>query len=199
VTLVGILTIGASTYMILYSGPLYERLAPLLRIFEFRAPFRETDAVSEPLGAKVAVIGLGRFGRAIVLALRERGVEPIALDFDPSEVKRAREHGVAALYADAEDPEFVDQLPLASLRWVICTPADASIGSMLIHELRERGYTGAIGVTAHFEAHAERFKGAPHGVIVLRPFESAGDSVASEIAASLTGQPDMASQPPPER
>ena len=32
-TLVGIITITLSTYMILYSQPLYERLAPLLRVF----------------------------------------------------------------------------------------------------------------------------------------------------------------------
>lgn len=201
VTLVGILTIGASTYMILYSGPLYERLAPALGVFEFRTPFRESDAVAQPLGTTVAVVGLGRFGRAIVRALRARGVEPIALDFDPAEVKRARSHGVAALYADAEDPEFVDQLPLATLRWIICTPADPSVGRILVDELRERRYEGTIGLTVHFESDAARFKDMGDRVVVLRPFESAGEAVAQDVLATL-GAADTtteASRPHPER
>lgn len=199
VTLVGILTIGASTYMILYSGPLYERLAPLLGVFEFRAPFRESDAIAEPDGAKVAIIGLGRFGRAIVRALRSEGVDPIVLDFNPEEVKRARARGVTALYADAEDPEFVDQLPILSLRWIVCTPADPSIGSVLVSELRERGYRGMIGLTVHFETDAPGFEGKDEGLVVFRPFESAGNSVASQIAASLKASAKQASRAGAER
>jgi Kef-type K+ transport system membrane component KefB len=40
-TLVGLVTITVSTYMILYAQPLYERLAPWLRVFERKRPFRE--------------------------------------------------------------------------------------------------------------------------------------------------------------
>jgi len=41
VTLVGLVTIALSTYMILYSGTLYRKLAPFLSVFERRIPFRE--------------------------------------------------------------------------------------------------------------------------------------------------------------
>jgi Kef-type K+ transport system membrane component KefB len=41
VTLVGVVTITLSTYMILYAQPLYERLAPWLGVFERRRPARE--------------------------------------------------------------------------------------------------------------------------------------------------------------
>ena len=44
ITLVGLITISASTYMIVYSHPLYERLAPWLGVFERRQPHREADA-----------------------------------------------------------------------------------------------------------------------------------------------------------
>ncbi len=44
VTLVGVTTIAVSTYMILYSHPLYERLAPWLGPFERRNPQRELVA-----------------------------------------------------------------------------------------------------------------------------------------------------------
>ena len=46
-TLVGLVTIALSTYMILYSHPLYERLAPWLGIFERRRPSRELAVARE--------------------------------------------------------------------------------------------------------------------------------------------------------
>jgi Kef-type K+ transport system membrane component KefB len=46
-TLVGIITITLSTYMILFSQPLYERLSPWLGIFERKTPYREL-AVEQP-------------------------------------------------------------------------------------------------------------------------------------------------------
>jgi hypothetical protein len=44
ITLVGIVTICASTYMILYSGRLYEILAPFLTLFERKNAYREAEA-----------------------------------------------------------------------------------------------------------------------------------------------------------
>jgi Kef-type K+ transport system membrane component KefB len=49
ITLVGLITISGSTYLILYSHPLYQRLAPLLSIFERKHPDRE-DAISDGQG-----------------------------------------------------------------------------------------------------------------------------------------------------
>lgn len=45
VTLVGVVTIGASTYLIIYSHPIYERLAPVLRIFERSSTLADTRPI----------------------------------------------------------------------------------------------------------------------------------------------------------
>lgn len=73
-TLVGIITITLSTYMILYSQPLYERLAPLLRVFERRQPFRELALENDPQEsrqAQVMIFGLGRYGSHLARRLQE--------------------------------------------------------------------------------------------------------------------------------
>ena len=46
VTLVGLITISASTYMILYSHQLYARLSPDLGWFERKVTHRETDGLT---------------------------------------------------------------------------------------------------------------------------------------------------------
>ena len=73
-TLVGLVTIALSTYMILYSQPLYERLAPLLGIFERKNPHRELAAESpdhEARPPEVIIFGLGRYGSRLAFGLHE--------------------------------------------------------------------------------------------------------------------------------
>ncbi len=80
VTTVGIVTIAASTYMILYSGPLYARLEPWLGPFERRVPFREARGALVPHGGEapeVLVFGLGRCVAQIAAAGRSEADERV--------------------------------------------------------------------------------------------------------------------------
>jgi Kef-type K+ transport system membrane component KefB len=76
VTMVGLVTIAASTYMITYSHHLYDRVEPLLGIFERKGTPREPrDTTSHgDEGFDVLLFGLGRFGTAIGMRLQKRGV-----------------------------------------------------------------------------------------------------------------------------
>jgi Kef-type K+ transport system membrane component KefB len=61
ITLVGLITISASTYMIIYSHALYERLAPYLGVFERKVAHRELDgSVGDERNMDVLLFGLGR-------------------------------------------------------------------------------------------------------------------------------------------
>ncbi len=45
-----------------------------------------------------------------------------------------------------EDPEFVATLPLSRTQWVVSTVRDRGINRVLLHSLREQGYTGKVAV-----------------------------------------------------
>jgi hypothetical protein len=129
VTLVGVVTITLSTYMILYAQPLYERLSPWLGVFERRRPARElaVERQAPPEGSvQVLLFGLGRYGSRLLKQLRKAGVNALGVDFDPEAVRVLRRQGLPVRFGDGEDPEFVASLPLAEARWVIstrcCTP-----------------------------------------------------------------------------
>ena len=66
VTLVGLITIAMSVYMITYSEHLYHWLAPLLSVFERNVPHREEAAERDRIAGHtydVMLFGLGRYGR----------------------------------------------------------------------------------------------------------------------------------------
>lgn len=94
ITFVGLITISLSSYMILYSHPLYERLVPWLSVFERKIPHREQgmQAVLES-DVDVLLFGLGRFGAGVAQVLRQRGSRVLAVDFDPELVRRHASEG----------------------------------------------------------------------------------------------------------
>ncbi|MEX0731468.1 MAG: cation:proton antiporter family protein [Aquisalimonadaceae bacterium] len=176
VTLVGLITIGLSTYMILYSHGLYQRLAPFLGMFERRIPHREqdTDGADAVRLPEIVIFGLGRFGTRIATELHARGVPVLGVDFDPAAIADLQRRGIPACYGDAEDPEFFSTLPLGAARWVVATMPILDTNLMMIDALRSSGYSGRIAVTAHDQATADRLAQA-HPDLVLLPFADAAE------------------------
>lgn len=183
VTVVGIVTIGLSTYMILYSHQLYDWLKRPLRVFEREVPFRETLAedTSSPREVDVIVFGLGRFGDRIAEDLDARGLKVLGVDFDPQVLREGRRRGLATRYGDATDPELAGALPLSSARWVVSTLPDPEANGALVHALQTHGYQGRIAATAHGQVDAERLEhlGVHH---VLLPFSDAAREAVEVLA-----------------
>lgn len=182
VTLVGLITIAASTYLITKSHTIYERISKRLSMFE-----KKTSAVAESaanLQADVVVFGAGRFGTTIMRGLMEKGIGAVAIDFDPGAMSSCAAHGATAQYGDATDAEFIASLPLKSVKWVVNTVADRDIGASLIHALRVSGYAGKIATTAHTDADAEWLekRGAD---LVLLPYRDAGEEAVEKITARM--------------
>lgn len=186
ITLVGLITISASTYMILYSHPLYERLAPWLSIFERRVAHQEVDAlVDSKERVDILLFGLGRFGAAMAGSLRERKCRLLAVDFDPEAVRRHAREGFDTRYGDAEDPEFLASLPLSRVSWVVSTLRDPAINRTLLQGLRHQGYLGKVALAVANRREAEPFEKA--GVdLVLVPYADAAREAADRLCPTDT-------------
>jgi len=183
ITLVGLVTITLSTYLILYSHTIYERIAPALSWVERKNTSRETamETIVEPqLGFDVIVFGLGRFGNHLASKLIERGRRVLDVDFDPDLVSRLREAGHSVVYGDAEDPDFASTLPLASARWVVSSVPQLSVNLALLHALSRHGYSGRIAATAHNDHDEARLREAGCDLILL-PFADAATAAVDEL------------------
>ncbi|MBC5991752.1 cation:proton antiporter [Pontibacter cellulosilyticus] len=180
VTLVGLITIGLSTYMIIYSHTLFAWMSPLLDIFERKVPYREDNSVldqTSPLD--VILIGLGRFGSTIANALQRDRYRFMAVDFDPKHVKIWQRNGIQAQYGDIEDPDLPDQLPLQQTKCIVSSIADVQLNLGLIRMLKYNNYRGEIAVTAHRSIDALALE--DEKVTVLLPFTDAAESVCNKL------------------
>jgi len=181
ITLVGLITISVSTYMILYSHPLYARLAPWLSIFERKVAYRELSTTAgDEEKVDILLIGLGRFGASVATNLRQRGCRLLAVDFDPQAVQYHTRDGYAVRYGDAEDPEFIASLPLSRATWVVSTVRDRAINRMILHGLKQQGYKGKVAISAAGSYDARFFEQA--GVdMVLVPYTDAAREAAAQL------------------
>lgn len=196
ITLVGVITIFSSTYMILYSGPLYRVLAGPLKIFERRNPYREAAIDSAPAIPTVDVIlvGLGNYGGGLLEYLLRRGKTVIGVDFDPHALEEWASRGVSVLYGDIADPELHEQLPLHKTRWVVSSVRSRDLDLALLEHLRNRGYKGkiALAATTHLEADLLEKAGAH---VVFRPFIDAAEQAADALTHAMDLLPDNVDWP----
>ena len=186
VTLVGVITIFVSTYMILYSGPLYRLLSEPLRLFERRDPYRESaiDTLKDTPAVDVILVGLGNFGSGLADYLLRRRKKVIGVDFDPAALEKWRARGLTVLYADVEDPEVHEHLPLENADWVAGTVRSRVLNRTLVRNLRDRGYTGKIALTARNSDEAALFEKL--GVhVVFRPFIDAAEQAADALTQAM--------------
>jgi Kef-type K+ transport system membrane component KefB len=195
-TLVGLITITLSTYMIIYSHPLFERLAPWLQWFERRSPHRELSMDNDDdrrVQADILVFGMGRYGGHLLNRLRAEGVATLGVDFDPEVVREWHDQGIPMRFGDAQDPDFLEALPLKQARWVISTLPEADANRALLHALRANGYSGQVAVAVRDEHQAQVLADA--GIDrVFNLFDDAAEQAARKIYDAL-----MTADPAPDQ
>lgn len=193
VTLVGLITIAASTYMITYSHWLYERMGPLLVLIDKgHGTSEEKSAVDVGSTApEVIVFGVGRYGGAIMQRLMNRGTRALGIDFDPVAAAAWRKAGLNVVYGDATDPEYVAHLPLAGATYAVATMPDHSASLTqddprlaLAAALRGAGYGGHIAAVCHQPAMRPALEAA--GIsLVLEPFQDAAEEATDLILGAV--------------
>jgi len=202
VTLVGLITIATSTYMITYSHQIYNRMEPLLGIFDRRmAATPREDAPSNTQGHDVILFGLGRYGLGIAGALREAGLKVLGVDFSPDAIRHARKDGYDVIFGDATDPEFLAHLPLGAAKWLVLAVPEHDTGlthgdprRALLISIRDLGYHGRVAVAAHSEQTAAELTRA-EADIVLMPYRDAAVAAARMILSGETA-PDVPMEDP---
>lgn len=189
ITLVGLITIGLSTYLILYSHQIFNVVSPLLSIFE-RSVLRDAPEISTSKDDKFDVIlfGLGRYGNNIAKELEGHGRSILGVDFDPSVIDKWRARGRKAMYGDADDPDLPSLLPLKNSKLIISTIADYQVNLYLLNYLKNFAYDGRIILTQHSPERADALKKAGADIVLL-PFADAVDNIIEKLNCEVKGTP----------
>lgn len=178
-TLVGLITITGSTYLIFYGDELYRRLAPYLNGLERRGGKKTCAAEAR---YEAILFGDNRIGYDFRSAFEKTKTRYMVVDFNPQTIERLSEQGVASVYGDAGDSEFLDELCLADIKMAISTIPDFETNAMLIKKIRGLNRRAIIMVIAHTIKHALALYSSGASYVVMPHF--LGGEYASLMVAS---------------
>lgn len=136
VTIVGILTISGSTYLVMYNEAIFRKLSKLLAYFELRK--RSNEKKHQEKGIKAIVFGFDRVGPVYASILKEQNIKFMVVDFNPDIIEKAEEDNIICEYGDAGDAEFLEEFPVESLEISISTIPDFETNALLTSILRKR-------------------------------------------------------------
>jgi len=134
-TLVALITIIISSYVITYNEQLYHKMLPL---FEFFGKDKYRQKEEKIKRYHVWVFGYHRIGWKVCETLTNMGVSFAVVDFNPATISKLKHRGIPAYYGDASDVEFLSQLHLEKAKMVISTLPEVDDQHTLIRHIRKR-------------------------------------------------------------
>lgn len=144
ITIVSILTIASSTYLILFADKLYKHLNSILGYLELRKTHLKITRREKEIDA--IVFGYKRAGPEFLKIFKKFNIRFLIVDFNPEIVQRIEEQGMKAEYGDASDVEFIAELPFKNIKLIISTINDFDTNMLLVRTFR-RENPGGVFIT----------------------------------------------------
>ena len=140
--MVGILTIAISSYLILYSDPLYGAFQKLGVLKFFKAKQEPDMEEQDSYEGHVIVVGMNALGREVVKQLSGRGETVLAIDTDPRKLEGL--NCAETLIGSVEYESAVEEIGLSRARLVISALQIEDTNHLLAYRCRSAGVPCAI-------------------------------------------------------
>lgn len=177
ITLVALITIGLSTYLMKYDDQLYRLLEKPLRHFE-RASTNE-KVHRRPL-YPVILIGYHKGGHEFLKAFREMKQRYLVVDYDPDIIDHLDAQGIRHAYGDATDEEFLEEINASHAQLVVSTMTDVTTNLALLRYIRRHNQT--MSFVCHANNYSEAADLYEHGAsYVSLPHYIGSERVSSFI------------------
>ena len=130
ITIVGLITISGSSYMIMYSENLYPYIKRLLEFLELKK--NNAEISEKKIKYDVFLFGFNRSGNDLLSTFKDMNYKTAIVDFDPDTKGRLPNNFKHFLYGDAGDLEFLQKLNLKDAQLVVSTLPTNEENALLI-------------------------------------------------------------------
>lgn len=155
ITLVGLVTISGSTYLILYADQIYKKINKLLRFLELKKYSNEKGSTGEDYDA--FLFGYGRVGDDYLRAFEKMGLSHVVVDHSPQAIEKLVVSNTPFRFGDLEDLEFLEELPLDKAKIVVTTVPDFNGDMLLLRHVKSLNKKCLVIVISHDVDEAARF------------------------------------------
>ncbi|MBL8160307.1 cation:proton antiporter [Candidatus Saccharibacteria bacterium] len=132
ITLVAVITIGASAYLLQYDSLLYAKLQGNLQLFERRVI---KEHAHRPNTYPLVLFGYKKGGHEFLKAFQSMHKRYVIVDYNPEVIETLERQRHTVLYGDATDTELLDELNLPKIKLAVSTISDHATNQWLIKRL----------------------------------------------------------------
>jgi voltage-gated potassium channel Kch len=128
VTMVGLITIFGSTYLVMYSDQIYSVLSPYLSIFERKRTKNENNRRKK---TELIVFGAGDLSQPLLQHIKNEKIPHLIVDHDPDVIKKLHGKRMKTLYAEADNISLIEGVPFSEAKMTIITLTDIEAASTI--------------------------------------------------------------------
>ncbi|MFT4261287.1 MAG: cation:proton antiporter [Candidatus Woesearchaeota archaeon] len=149
VTIIGLITIAGSTYMILYSHKILPVIHPFIKKFEKKN--LKDQNYEDKKSFKIVLFGANRMGQILLNSIKNKS-NILIVDFDPNKILDLKQKGYNALYGDITDIELIKALDFSKTKIIISTVPGYENNSLLKNYAQNKNLEVIVTATNKNEA-----------------------------------------------
>lgn len=153
ITLVAMVTIAGSSYVMLQSDAVYSRLRRLLKHIELKK--NKNEMILAEQSHDLILFGFDNVGHDFIEAFAKLEKNYVVVDMNPALIKQMQQLEVPHKYGDAEDIELLEELNLKSIQLCVSTIPDVKVNSLLVKTIRSSNAEAIVIVRAQEVSHAK--------------------------------------------
>ncbi len=135
ITLIALITIAASAYLIIYADKLFEGLAEDLSMFERYGPSKEHE---KRHSYSMVLFGYHKGGQEFLKLFESLERTYVVVDYDPEIIDLLEQQKANYLYGDITDAELLEEIGLDKTKLVVSVITDYDITLFLVKHLAEK-------------------------------------------------------------
>ncbi|HEX8931648.1 MAG TPA: NAD(P)-binding protein, partial [Patescibacteria group bacterium] len=181
ITLIGLITITGSTYLVLYADKIYPHVEGIIKKLEFIKSTNEIKTIEPEYD--VILFGFDRVGYDFVQLFNKMKKTYLVVDFNPHLIRAMEREKIPFKYGDAEDIEFLQDLDLENMKMSISTIPDFKTSLLLLQSIRKVNKSAIVILTSHNLNEAKELYKHGASYVIMPHYLSARH--ASEIITKL--------------
>lgn len=156
ITLVALITITVSTYLMQFDNAIYHRIEKYLNLFEKEGA---QDAKHIVKKYPLVLIGYENGGHQYLKTFRSLKKKFVVIDYDPEVIDELQHANINYLYGDATDPELLAEIDMDSVKLIVNTIGDHDVNVSLVKYVRRRNdHASIVCYSSNYSEAAELYR-----------------------------------------
>ena len=137
VTILGVITIVISTYLIDNNRILFQKLASTLLRFEYKKLNKSLSSLPKKWNNEIVLLGARRTGSKIIKSLKKEKKRILIIDHDPGIIQKLKKQNYNCIYGDLKDHEILDLVDFKNTQALISTINEFEDNKFLVKKTKK--------------------------------------------------------------